>query len=261
VVSQRAHGTVVRQRARGAQWRTPTELHGVGRYGADAYFMFCRGAWRAVAPEDKDLARYHAWLVGTGGEGTGLARDGGAPCAGAGRAAGGGEGAAAPRQSAAAGQGEGASRGLDVGQAEPVTGIALGPPGGAASGAGAAGWGAAGVAPSGTRAPAQAPAPGCAGRSARRSTPSSPMGVGTLSWPGTAEVLRLSGGAALPEPGVPRPRQAASPECACTPGAGRAPGASASAARSPLLGSCGVVASAAAAEAGLQAGIGDSVVR
>lgn len=74
-MSQRAHGTVVRQRARGAQWRTPTELHGVGRYGADAYFMFCRGAWRAVAPEDKDLARYHAWLVGTGGEGTGLTRE------------------------------------------------------------------------------------------------------------------------------------------------------------------------------------------
>lgn len=57
------------------QWRNPTELHGVGQYGADAYFMFCRGAWRAVKPQDKDLARYHAWLVSTGGEGTGLTRE------------------------------------------------------------------------------------------------------------------------------------------------------------------------------------------
>ena len=47
----------------------------MGQYGADAYFMFCRGAWRALAPADKDLARYHAWLTATGGEGTGLARD------------------------------------------------------------------------------------------------------------------------------------------------------------------------------------------
>ncbi|KAK9823023.1 hypothetical protein WJX81_008257 [Elliptochloris bilobata] len=56
-------------------WHNPTELHGVGQYGADAYFIFCRGAWRAVAPADKDLARYHAWLAATGGEGTGLAHD------------------------------------------------------------------------------------------------------------------------------------------------------------------------------------------
>lgn len=47
----------------------------MGQYGADAYFMFCRGAWRALAPADKDLARYNAWLAATGGEGTGLARD------------------------------------------------------------------------------------------------------------------------------------------------------------------------------------------
>ena len=240
-----------------AQWRTPTELHGVGRYGADAYFMFCRGAWRAVAPEDKDLARYHAWLLGTGGEGTGLARDGGSPRAGPGCVAGGGGGGAAPRQAAAAGQGEDASRGVDAGQAEPVAGVALGPPGSAAAGGGAAGRGAAGAALPGARAPAS----GCAGRSGWSSTPSSPRGVGRPSGPGAAEVLRLSGGATLPEPGAPGPRQVASPERARAPGPGMAAGAGASAARSPLLGSCGVVASAAAAEAGLPAGIGDSVVR
>ena len=51
----------------------------MGQYGADAYFMFCRGAWRALAPADKDLARYHAWLAATGGEGTGLTRDAATP--------------------------------------------------------------------------------------------------------------------------------------------------------------------------------------
>lgn len=51
------------------------ELHGVGQYAADAYNIFCRGDWRSVAPKDKDLLRYHQWLVDTGGEGSGLMRD------------------------------------------------------------------------------------------------------------------------------------------------------------------------------------------
>lgn len=59
----------------GVKWRDPKDLHGVGQYGSDAYRIFCRGEWRDVNPEDKDLARYHAWLVSTGGEGTGLLRD------------------------------------------------------------------------------------------------------------------------------------------------------------------------------------------
>ncbi|EFN59677.1 hypothetical protein CHLNCDRAFT_14045, partial [Chlorella variabilis] len=44
------------------QWRDPTELYGIGKYAADAYHMFCRGRWREVAPEDKDLRRYRDWL-------------------------------------------------------------------------------------------------------------------------------------------------------------------------------------------------------
>ena len=55
-------------------WRDPAELHGIGKYAADAYQIFCRGAWREVASEDKDLLRYKEWLEGTGGLGSGLTR-------------------------------------------------------------------------------------------------------------------------------------------------------------------------------------------
>jgi methyl-CpG-binding domain protein 4 len=58
-----------------SQWRHPTELHGIGKYASDAYFIFCRGDWAGVAPEDKDLARYRTWLAATGGLGTGHAHD------------------------------------------------------------------------------------------------------------------------------------------------------------------------------------------
>ncbi|GLC61884.1 hypothetical protein PLESTB_001814400 [Pleodorina starrii] len=57
------------------QWTCPSQLHGVGRYAADAYLMFCRGRWREVQPEDKDLRRYRDWLQATGGEGSGLDRE------------------------------------------------------------------------------------------------------------------------------------------------------------------------------------------
>ncbi|KXZ46327.1 hypothetical protein GPECTOR_45g97 [Gonium pectorale] len=57
------------------QWRCPTQLHGCGRYAADAYLIFCRGAWREVQPADKDLRRYRDWLESTGGEGSGLERE------------------------------------------------------------------------------------------------------------------------------------------------------------------------------------------
>jgi methyl-CpG-binding domain protein 4 len=59
----------------GFQWTRPEQLHGIGQYGADAYDIFCRGDWRAVAPKDKDLLRYHRWLLETDGLGSGLARD------------------------------------------------------------------------------------------------------------------------------------------------------------------------------------------
>jgi endonuclease III len=59
-------------------WKDPSELHGIGKYASDAYWIFCRGAWRPgeVDPEDKDLKKYLSWLRGTGGLGTGLQRPG-----------------------------------------------------------------------------------------------------------------------------------------------------------------------------------------
>ena len=48
----------------------PTTSHDprAGKYGADAYWIFCRGRWREVAPEDKDLRRCALGEV-DGGEG------------------------------------------------------------------------------------------------------------------------------------------------------------------------------------------------
>ena len=63
------------QAACAVQWTSPLELHGIGQYGADAYFMFCRGDWREVHPTDKDLLRYRNWLADTDGLGQGLERD------------------------------------------------------------------------------------------------------------------------------------------------------------------------------------------
>ena len=54
------------------QWTSPLELHGIGQYAADAYFMFCRGDWRDIHPADKDLLKYRAFLEETDGEGMGL---------------------------------------------------------------------------------------------------------------------------------------------------------------------------------------------
>ncbi len=50
-----------------AQWRDPRQLFGVGRYGYEAYLLFCRGAWHVMSPpQDKDLLRYYTWLHETG---------------------------------------------------------------------------------------------------------------------------------------------------------------------------------------------------
>lgn len=57
------------------QWLDPIELHGIGQYSSDAYFMFCRGKWKEVQPTDKDLLKYQQWLHSTGGQGTGLERE------------------------------------------------------------------------------------------------------------------------------------------------------------------------------------------
>lgn len=63
------------------EWTDPAELYCLGTYASDAYRIFCRGEWREVDPEDKDLARYKAWLEGTGGLGSGLQRHFTAPAA------------------------------------------------------------------------------------------------------------------------------------------------------------------------------------
>lgn len=60
---------------RAGQWHAPEELHGIGKYGGDAYYIFCRGEWAAVHPEDKDLLKYKQWMQSTGGQGSGLSRD------------------------------------------------------------------------------------------------------------------------------------------------------------------------------------------
>jgi hypothetical protein len=43
-------------------WRYPIELHGVGKYGNDAYRIFCLGEWRDARPTDKELRKYIGWL-------------------------------------------------------------------------------------------------------------------------------------------------------------------------------------------------------
>ena len=49
------------------KWRNVAELHGIGRYGKDAYNMFCLGDM-GTEPEDRFLRIYRAWfkMVGAG---------------------------------------------------------------------------------------------------------------------------------------------------------------------------------------------------
>jgi methyl-CpG-binding domain protein 4 len=62
----------------GGEWRHVEQLCGCGRYAADAYALFCSGAWRQLAdspPADKELIKYYRFLVDTEGKGRGLTRD------------------------------------------------------------------------------------------------------------------------------------------------------------------------------------------
>ena len=48
------------------QWTTPLQLHGIGQYATDAYFIFCRGLWQQVISlthPQRDLCK----LPGTAG--------------------------------------------------------------------------------------------------------------------------------------------------------------------------------------------------
>lgn len=41
-------------------WEYPLQLFGVGKYGDDAYRMFCCGQWHDLQTQDKKLAQYQA---------------------------------------------------------------------------------------------------------------------------------------------------------------------------------------------------------
>jgi len=45
------------------KWKdSPSTLYGIGKYGSDAYLIFCKGSWRDVSPTDHALNDYHKWL-------------------------------------------------------------------------------------------------------------------------------------------------------------------------------------------------------
>ena len=43
-------------------WDTAKELYGIGKYGDDAWHIFCVGDWKDVQPNDQALNKYHDWL-------------------------------------------------------------------------------------------------------------------------------------------------------------------------------------------------------
>tara|TARA_A100001011_G_scaffold272278_1_gene281564 strand:- start:586 stop:1014 length:429 start_codon:yes stop_codon:yes gene_type:complete len=44
-------------------WRDqPEVLYGIGKYGSDAYRIFCKGDWESVSPKDGALVNYHNFL-------------------------------------------------------------------------------------------------------------------------------------------------------------------------------------------------------
>jgi len=43
-------------------WNYPDELHGIKKYGKDAYRIFCINEWKQVAPDNPKLNDYHKWL-------------------------------------------------------------------------------------------------------------------------------------------------------------------------------------------------------
>ncbi|CAM8943001.1 unnamed protein product [Rhodiola kirilowii] len=49
-------------------WTHVTQLHGVGKYAADAYAIFCTGKWEQVIPTDHMLNRYWDFLVASKSE-------------------------------------------------------------------------------------------------------------------------------------------------------------------------------------------------
>jgi len=47
-------------------WRKdPRGLYGIGKYGSDAYHIFCTNEWLSIEPKDGALVNYHNWLTST----------------------------------------------------------------------------------------------------------------------------------------------------------------------------------------------------
>lgn len=44
-------------------WSEPIELYGIGKYGNDAWKIFCTPAWKDAQPKDRALNWYHEWLI------------------------------------------------------------------------------------------------------------------------------------------------------------------------------------------------------
>jgi methyl-CpG-binding domain protein 4 len=44
------------------KWKTAKDLYGIGKYGDDAWHIFCVGDWKNVKPNDQALNKYHDWL-------------------------------------------------------------------------------------------------------------------------------------------------------------------------------------------------------
>ena len=44
-------------------WKdNPAKLYGIGKYGSDAYYLFCTDEWEKVKPKDYALKLYQEWL-------------------------------------------------------------------------------------------------------------------------------------------------------------------------------------------------------
>jgi len=45
-------------------WKNdPKSLYGIGKYGSDAYYIFCTDKWREIQPKDGALVKYHNWKM------------------------------------------------------------------------------------------------------------------------------------------------------------------------------------------------------
>ena len=44
------------------KWKSAKDLYGIGKYGNDAWHIFCVGDWKNVEPNDQALNKYHDWL-------------------------------------------------------------------------------------------------------------------------------------------------------------------------------------------------------